>query len=116
VDAMREAHLLLYTLGALDKDGAITEVGRKMNAFPVEVKLAKVWMDGAGQGNKWAGAAAGCMSSGVPCVVTAGLLAGGCINTLSSDHTRPVLYQWSSDSTMRVGILTETCLALCCDF
>jgi HrpA-like RNA helicase len=48
---MREAHLLLYTLGALDKEGAITEVGRKMNAFPVEVKLAKVcWMDGAGQG------------------------------------------------------------------
>lgn len=42
IDALREAHLLLYTLGSLDKDGDITALGRKMSSFPIEPKLAKV--------------------------------------------------------------------------
>jgi ATP-dependent RNA helicase DHX8/PRP22 len=33
----------LYNLGALDEEGMLTKLGRKMAEFPLEPPMSKVW-------------------------------------------------------------------------
>lgn len=36
----------LYNLGALDEEGLLTKLGRKMAEFPIEPPMSKVWGGG----------------------------------------------------------------------
>lgn len=44
------AHQLLRSLGALNEEGAISEVGRKLLAFPVHPRLGRVILEGQARG------------------------------------------------------------------
>ncbi|HEX8166455.1 MAG TPA: ATP-dependent helicase HrpB [Beijerinckiaceae bacterium] len=48
--AVREARALLEELGALDRDGRITEAGRRLRALPLPPRLARMVLGAAGHG------------------------------------------------------------------
>ena len=50
VGALTEARALLVELGAIDKDGRITDEGRRLRALPLPPRLARMVVDGAAEG------------------------------------------------------------------
>jgi ATP-dependent RNA helicase HrpB len=61
--ALAEAGTLLAELGAIDRDGRITEEGRKLRALPLPPRLARMVVDAAAEG-------AGELAAGIAAVIT----------------------------------------------
>ncbi|MCC6775326.1 MAG: ATP-dependent helicase HrpB [Hyphomicrobiales bacterium] len=86
--AWKEARTLLQTIGAVDADGAITELGRKLRALPLPARIARMVVEAAAVGE-------GEVAASIAAVLTERGLGG---NDVDLEHR---LDEWRRDRSRR---------------
>lgn len=106
--ALAEARALLADLGAIDRDGRITEEGRKLRALPLPPRLARMVADAAAEG-------AGELAANVAAIVTERGLGGDDVDlrhrldnfrrdrSRRAEDARAMVRRWAETTGFKTG-------------